>query len=74
MNEVKVQLDAISSFPENIEKPVIYRNKPEQAVLWVQVDGDMSEFTMKEYAKEIKDEIVIKSERQRTKRSYFRGL
>ncbi|KMT66672.1 efflux RND transporter permease subunit [Catenovulum maritimum] len=58
MNEVKVQIDAIPSFPENSEKPVIYRAKPEQAVLWVQVYGDMSEVAMKEYAKEIRDEIV----------------
>ncbi|MCU4676715.1 efflux RND transporter permease subunit [Catenovulum sp. 2E275] len=59
MNEVKVQVDAIPSLPENTEKPVVYRVKPEEAVLWVQVYGDMSERTMKEYAKSIRDEIVL---------------
>lgn len=58
MNEVKVQVDAIPSFPENTENPVIYRVKPEQAVLWVQVYGDMSERRMKEYARQIRDDIV----------------
>ncbi len=59
MNEVKVQVDAIPTLPENTEKPVVYRLKPEQAVLWVQVYGEMSERTMKEYAKSIRDEIVL---------------
>ncbi|WAJ69616.1 efflux RND transporter permease subunit [Catenovulum adriaticum] len=59
LNEVKVQVDAIPRLPENTEKPVVYRVKPEQAVLWVQVYGDMSERTMKEYANSIRDEIVL---------------
>ncbi|WP_017444907.1 efflux RND transporter permease subunit [Gayadomonas joobiniege] len=58
MNEVKVQVDAIPSFPENTENPVVYRVKPEQAVLWVQVFGDLSERKMKDYARQIRDEIV----------------
>ncbi|MER2491247.1 efflux RND transporter permease subunit [Catenovulum sediminis] len=58
LNEVKVQVDAIPSFPANTEKPVIYRVKPEQAVLWVQVFGDLSEHKMKRYAQQIRDEIV----------------
>ncbi|EWH09074.1 RND family efflux transporter [Catenovulum agarivorans DS-2] len=58
LNEVKVQVDAIASLPDNTEKPVIYRVKPEQAVLWLQVYGQISEQMMKEYANQLRDEIV----------------
>ncbi|WP_440903839.1 efflux RND transporter permease subunit [Catenovulum sp. SX2] len=58
LNEVKVQVDAIPSLPDNTEKPVIYRVKPEQAVLWLQVYGRVSEQMMKAYANQLRDEIV----------------
>ncbi|MDN4504305.1 efflux RND transporter permease subunit [Alteromonadaceae bacterium BrNp21-10] len=58
LDEVKVQVDAIPSFPENIEKPVIYRQKQTQTVMWVALYGDTSERVLKELAKEIRDEIA----------------
>ncbi|NTS75570.1 efflux RND transporter permease subunit [Catenovulum sp. SM1970] len=58
MDEVKVQVDAISSFPENTEKPVIYEIKPEKNVLFVQLAGDMSEHALKRLTREVYDEIV----------------
>ncbi|MBC3764870.1 efflux RND transporter permease subunit [Neptunicella marina] len=58
LDEVKVQVDAIPSFPENIEKPIIYRQKQTQTVVWVALYGDTTERNLKELAKEIRDEIA----------------
>lgn len=58
MDEVKVQVDAIPSFPENTEKPVVYRQKATQDVLWVSLYGDASERELKEYAKNMRNEIA----------------
>ncbi|MFQ3236568.1 MAG: multidrug efflux pump subunit AcrB [Paraglaciecola sp.] len=58
MDEVKVQVDAIPSFPANTEKPVVYRQKATQDVLWVSLYGDASERELKEYAKNMRNEIA----------------
>jgi multidrug efflux pump subunit AcrB len=58
MDEVKNRVDAISTFPENTEKPVISRTQFQQQVLFVSVYGDVDERTLKEYAKQVRNEIV----------------
>jgi multidrug efflux pump subunit AcrB len=58
LDEVKVQVDAIPSFPANTEKPVVYRQKATQSVLWVSIYGDASERELKEFAKDMRDEIA----------------
>lgn len=58
LDEIKVQVDAIPSFPANTEKPVVYRQKATQDVLWVSVYGNATERQLKEYSKEIRDEIA----------------
>lgn len=58
LDEVKVQVDAIPTFPANTEKPVIYRQKATQDVLWVSVYGEATERELKEYAKDLRDEIA----------------
>lgn len=58
MDEVKNRVDAISTFPENTEKPVISRTQFQQQVLFVSVYGDVDERTLKEYAKQVRNEVV----------------
>nr|WP_136252336.1 efflux RND transporter permease subunit [Ningiella ruwaisensis] len=58
LDEVKVQVDAIPSFPANTEKPVVYRVKVPQDVLWVSVHGNVSERELKEITKSMRDEIA----------------
>ncbi|MCP4046243.1 MAG: efflux RND transporter permease subunit, partial [Gammaproteobacteria bacterium] len=58
MNEVKNRVDSISTFPENTEKPVVSRTRFQQQVNIVSVFGDVDERTLKEYAKQIRNEIV----------------
>lgn len=58
LDEVKVQVDAIPSFPENTEKPVVFRVKVPQDVMWVSVYGTVGERQLKEIAKSLRDEIA----------------
>jgi multidrug efflux pump subunit AcrB len=58
LDEVKVRIDAIASFPENIEKPIIFQQKAEEQVIFVQLYGKLDEVSMKELAKSVRDEIL----------------
>jgi len=58
MDQVKNRVDAISTFPENTEKPVISRTQFQQQVIFASVYGDVDERTLKEYAKQVRNEIV----------------
>lgn len=58
MNEIKSRVDAISTFPDNTEKPIVSRTRFQQQVNLVSIYGDVEERTLKEYAKQIRNEIV----------------
>ncbi|MGL5359077.1 MAG: efflux RND transporter permease subunit, partial [Shewanella sp.] len=58
LDEAKLRLDAISTFPVNIEKPDIYKVEPENFVLWVSVYGDLNLQDMKELAKSVREDIT----------------
>ena len=58
MNEIKNRVDAISTFPDNTEKPIVSRTRVQQQVNLVSVYGDVDERTLKEYAKQVRNEIV----------------
>jgi multidrug efflux pump subunit AcrB len=57
MDEVKMLVDAIPNFPQQIESPNIYRIRPQRQVIWISVFGDMSERNQKELAKQIRDDL-----------------
>ncbi len=58
LDEIKVLVDAIPSFPDNTEKPVIYQPKITRDVLRVALYGDVSERELKETAKDLRDDIA----------------
>ena len=58
LDEIKSQVDAIPSFPENTEKPLVFRVKFTEDVLWISVFGNVSERQLKETANELRDEIA----------------
>ncbi|WP_297896568.1 efflux RND transporter permease subunit [Shewanella sp.] len=58
LDEAKLRLDAIATFPVNIEKPQIYKIEPENNVIWVSVYGDMTLHDMKELAKSVRDDLT----------------
>jgi len=58
MDEIKSRVDAIPTFPDNTEKPVVSRTRFQQRVLILTVYGDVAEQTLKEYAKQTRNEVV----------------
>ncbi len=58
LDEIKNRVDAISTFPAETEKPIIYEQKIQQEVLWMTVSGDMDERSLKEVSKQIREEII----------------
>lgn len=65
LDQVKMQIDSISSFPDSMEKPVIYRQKFSADVLWISIYGDVDDFTLKEFAKKLSDDIKINTSASR---------
>ncbi len=58
INEVKNRVDAIPSFPEGAEKPIIGRVELPFQALIIQVAGDLDERSMKELAEQVKLDLV----------------
>ena len=58
LDDIKIKIDAIPSFPEQAEKPVITEQKRESVVLWVELYGDAPEATLKETARKVRDTLL----------------
>lgn len=58
LNEVKLRVDGISTFPAETEEPVISKSQWTNEVMWISVFGDVSERTLKEFAKQVRNELV----------------
>ena len=61
LDDVKIQVDSIPSFPEQAENPVIRENKRRLRVLWVELYGDASELVRKEAARKLRDRLLEES-------------
>ncbi|RUO22632.1 acriflavin resistance protein [Aliidiomarina iranensis] len=57
MDEVRMNVDGISSFPNQIEPPLVYRIRPQQSIIWVSIYGDLDERLRKDLAREVRDDI-----------------
>ena len=58
LDQVKNRVDAIFTFPENTEKPIYSRAQFQEQVIMLTISGEVDERTMKEYAKQIRNEAV----------------
>lgn len=58
LDDVKVQVDAIPSFPEQAEKPIVSENQRQRIVMWVELYGDAAESVLKEAARDVRDELL----------------
>lgn len=58
MDEVRSRIDAITTFPENVERPVIRDISIKSSVAHVIVSGNTDEFTLKEIAESVRDELT----------------
>ena len=57
LEEVKSQIDSISSFPEGMERPKVERIKYRQEVMYISLYGDLTNSELKDLGKRIHDEI-----------------
>ena len=58
LNDVKIRVDAISTFPALTEKPVIYKQEVNQPVILISIHGDLDEFMRKALAQEVRDDLL----------------
>lgn len=58
LDEIKIRVDSIPSFPAETERPTYIRNRWSQEVIWVSVFGEVDERTLKELSRTVRDEIA----------------
>lgn len=58
LNDVKIEVDAIPSLPEQAEKPVVKEEKRQNQVLWIEIYGSENEALRKETARKIRDDLL----------------
>ncbi|MCW8877064.1 MAG: efflux RND transporter permease subunit, partial [Kangiellaceae bacterium] len=58
LNEIKIQVDSIATFPGETEKPVISKVEFTQGVVWLSVFGEMDQRTRQSIAQEVRDDIM----------------
>ncbi len=62
LDEVKLAIDSISTFPVETERPIISKSRFRRQAITVQVSGDMDERDMKNLAERVRDEILALDE------------
>jgi multidrug efflux pump subunit AcrB len=62
LDEVKLKIDTISTFPDGTENPSIYLREAESPVLWISIYGNIQKKELKELTKTIREEITSLSE------------
>ncbi|MCA8944955.1 MAG: efflux RND transporter permease subunit, partial [Planctomycetes bacterium] len=57
-DEVKAEIDSITTFPDEAEEPVIREGKIQERVVWLLLEGEIDERELKRLADEVRDDIV----------------
>ena len=57
LDKIKAEVDAIDSFPENVEKPICRKIAGANPVISVAVHGKLDDNSLNQFTEEIKDEI-----------------
>lgn len=58
MNDVKARVDAVSTFPVDAERPVVYVPEIRRDVITVVISGDLPEHELRVVAERVRDELV----------------
>lgn len=58
MDQVKTRVDAISTFPEQTERPIIEKQEFQVQVTWISIYGNMDLKVLKEISHQIRDELM----------------
>ena len=59
LNDIKVKVDSINTFPSGIERPVVGVSEWEQQMMHIALGGDVSERQRKEIAINLRDRLVL---------------
>ena len=59
LSEIKTRVDAISTFPNLTEKPVIYKQEVPIHVVFLSIYGRMDAFARKALAQQVQDELMV---------------
>ncbi|HBF09493.1 MAG TPA: acriflavine resistance protein B, partial [Gammaproteobacteria bacterium] len=62
LRDVKAQVDAISNFPADAEKPVIEKSEREEHSIWLQLYGDTDRHTLQALAQNLKTDLLGQSD------------
>ncbi|WMS85534.1 efflux RND transporter permease subunit [Pleionea litopenaei] len=62
LNEIKIQVDSIVTFPGETEKPLVSKVEFSADVLWLSIYGNMDRRTRQTIAQEVRDEVMTLSE------------
>lgn len=58
LDEIKMQVDAITTFPEQTEKPIISKQEFKSQVMWLSINGSMDRRSRQVMAQNIRDDIM----------------
>jgi len=58
LDEVKAEIDSISTFPDGMERPKVERIKQSQEVMYISLYGDVSQRQLKDMGLKIHDELL----------------
>jgi multidrug efflux pump subunit AcrB len=58
VNDIKIKVDSIATFPGETEKPLIAKVEFSQGVVWLSVFGEMDQRSRQTLAQEIRDEVM----------------
>jgi multidrug efflux pump subunit AcrB len=59
LDEIKNQVDAIDTFPDEAEKPIISRPTVRRGVIDVAISGEIDERSLKELGEQLRDELAL---------------
>ena len=57
--KIKSKVEAISHFPQDVERPIVSRVDRNDGVLNIAISGEMDSFSIDNLSKEIKNSIVL---------------
>ncbi|WP_440055890.1 efflux RND transporter permease subunit [Pseudoalteromonas sp. T1lg65] len=58
LDEIKMQVDSISTFPSGMERPIVRHNKFQQEVMWISLNGDLSQHDLKDLGNQVHEEML----------------
>ncbi|SEA12845.1 efflux RND transporter permease subunit [Microbulbifer marinus] len=59
LNDIKVQVDSINTFPSDIERPVIALQEWEQQMMMIAIGGPVSPHVLKDTALDLRDKLTL---------------